>query len=48
MSKQKNKCEQCDKDAVIIEDKKYYCGECYCNKYNIKANDERTTTYTDI
>ena len=48
MSNQKNKCEHCDKDAVIIEDKKYYCGKCYCNKHNIKVNDERTTTNTNI
>ena len=30
--KMKEKCE-CKKDAVIIEDKKYYCGPCYVNKF---------------
>ena len=28
----KEKCE-CKKDAVIIENKKYYCGPCYVNKF---------------
>jgi len=48
MLKQKNKCEKCDKDPVVIEDKKYYCSECYYKKHNIKDKDERITTYTDI
>ena len=26
------KCE-CKKDAVIIENKKYYCADCYINKF---------------
>lgn len=26
------KCE-CKKDAVIVEDKKYYCADCYINKF---------------
>jgi len=30
--KMKEKCE-CKKDAVIIENKKYYCGPCYVNKF---------------
>ena len=30
--KMKEKCE-CKKDAVIIENKKYYCGPCYVNRF---------------
>ena len=26
------KCE-CKKDAVIVEDKKYYCADCYIDKF---------------
>jgi len=26
------KCE-CKKDAVIVENKKYYCADCYINKF---------------
>ena len=31
----KKKCEykECEKNAVIIEDKKYYCAECYIDKF---------------
>jgi len=25
----KIKCCKCDKDAVILENKKYYCADCY-------------------
>ena len=25
--------EECKKDAVIIEDKKYYCADCYIDKF---------------
>jgi hypothetical protein len=29
-------CEVCDVAvAVVIDNKKYYCGECYCIKYKI-------------
>lgn len=44
MDKRKNKCKQCNKDAVIIEDKKYYCGDCYCKKHNIKTKEENDTS----
>ena len=27
---EKKVCEKCTKAAVIIENKIYYCGECYC------------------
>ena len=31
-------CEFCkNKLAVVIENKQYYCGNCYCEKINIKA-----------
>ena len=26
------KCE-CKKDAVVVENKKYYCADCYINKF---------------
>ena len=29
MKKEKSKCEKCNKDAVIIENEKYYCADCY-------------------
>jgi len=29
----KKKCEECEKDAVIIENKKYYCADCYIDKF---------------
>jgi len=35
MQKEKDKCCQCNKIAVVIDNEKYYCGECYCIKYKI-------------
>ena len=29
----KIKCTKCDRDAVIIEEKIYYCGPCAVNKF---------------
>ena len=31
--KMKKKCEECEKDAVIIENKKYYCPDCYIDRF---------------
>lgn len=31
----KNKCSKCNKDAVIVENKVYYCGEHYCIEFKI-------------
>ena len=31
--KKKCGCVGCKKDAVIIENKEYYCGPCYINKF---------------
>ena len=45
------KCKECNKDAVIIEDKKYYCANCYIKLKNIPTKEEtyeRTTTYPNI
>ena len=34
-------CEQCKKKiSVIIENKKYYCGECYCLMKGIRPYDQ--------
>ena len=34
MTKRKKiKCSKCDKDAVIIEDKIYYCGPCAVKQF---------------
>ena len=42
----KSNCQICEnKLAVVIEDKKYYCGKCYCIKYNIYDN--RTSVQSD-
>ena len=35
MQKEKNKCCQCNKIAVVIDEKKYYCALHYCYKYKI-------------
>ena len=43
MDKRKNKCKECEKNPVVIDEKKYYCGECYCKKYNIKTKEENDT-----
>ena len=43
MDKRKNKCKECKKNPVVIDEKKYYCGECYCKKYNIKTKEENDT-----
>tara|TARA_R110002020_G_scaffold33389_1_gene101705 strand:- start:203 stop:364 length:162 start_codon:yes stop_codon:yes gene_type:complete len=29
----KKKCEECEKNAVIIENKKYYCPDCYIDRF---------------
>jgi len=29
MEKKKIKCNKCDKDAIIVEEKIYYCADCY-------------------
>jgi hypothetical protein len=45
------KCEECDKKAVVIEDKKYYCADCYIKLKKIPTKEEtyeRTTTNTNI
>ncbi len=50
------KCQhkECKKDAVIIENKKYYCGPCYVNKFvrvrkglRSKPLDNRSKTYIE-
>jgi len=43
MDKRKNKCKECEKNPVVIDEKQYYCGECYCKKYNIKTKEENDT-----
>ena len=58
MKKEKSKCEKCNKDAVIVEDEKYYCALHYCYKHKIpklsiqinqrRKRHERTTTNTNI
>ena len=32
-TRKKIKCSKCDKDAVIIEDKIYYCGPCAVKQF---------------
>ena len=27
--KKKIKCSKCDKDAIVVEEKIYYCADCY-------------------
>jgi hypothetical protein len=33
MTRKKNKCQNCDKDAVIIENKIYYRGPCAVDQF---------------
>jgi len=40
MEKEKSKCEKCNKDAVIIEDTKYYCADCYIKIKNIPTKED--------
>ena len=40
MEKEKSKCEKCNKDAVIIEHKKYYCADCYIKIKNIPTKED--------
>jgi hypothetical protein len=40
MEKEKSKCEKCNKDAVIIENKKYYCADCYIKIKNIPTKED--------
>jgi hypothetical protein len=45
------KCKDCNNKAVIIEDKKYYCADCYIKLKNIPTKEEtyeRTTANTNI
>ena len=39
----KNKCCECDKNGVIIENKKIYCAECYMFNNNILPRIVRTS-----
>jgi len=32
------KCSKCEKVAAVIENKIYFCGECYCLEKGIKAS----------
>ena len=41
MKKEKSKCEKCNKDAVIIENEKYYCADCYIIIKNIPTPKEQ-------
>ena len=48
----KEKC-KCKKDAVIIEDKIYYCGPCYVNKFvrvrkGLQSKPLDTVSYTHL
>ena len=36
------KCSKCEKAAVVIEEKIYYCGDCYIKVKRIPTNDSST------
>ena len=45
------KCKQCSKTSVIVDNKEYYCANCYIKIKNIPKKEEtyeRTTANTNI
>jgi len=45
------KCKQCSKTSVIVDNKEYYCANCYIKIKNIPTKEEtyeRTTANTNI
>ena len=39
----KNKCDECDRNGVVVENKKIYCAECYMFNNDILPRIVRST-----